>query len=286
LEREEDAAGQDGLQRTGQKVGKVEDLIVAPSNDVSYVIVGAGGFVGIGRHDVAIPVSQIQDQGGKLVMAGATKDGIKALPSFNYADKSAGREQFMARAQDDIAKGKVQVAELEKRASTAAADAKVQIEVKVTELQVDVKNAEAKLAELQRASANRWHEFEASVNAATARVRKSIERAVGSADPQSERPARGRDNGGMSDESQIVVPPSFIALFVVPGRSKPSAPRAEIAARHEFCEDLANLLTEPANTKLWELGVTEADVLERMHRGLWVDTPTAPPPSAPPRQAG
>lgn len=163
----------------GQKVGKVEDLIVAPGNSVSFVIVGAGGFVGIGRHDVAIPVSQIKDQKGKLVMAGATKDGIKALPAFNYADNSAGREQFMARAQDDIAKGKAQVVELEKRASTAAADAKVQIDIKVTELQGDVKNAEAKLAELQRASANRWHEFEASVNAATTRVRKSIERAVG-----------------------------------------------------------------------------------------------------------
>ena len=163
----------------GQKVGKVEDLIVAPGNNVSYVIVGAGGFVGIGRHDVAIPVSQIKDQKGKLVMAGATKDGIKAMPAFNYADNSAGREQFMARAQEDITKGKAQVVELEKRASNAAAETKVQIEGKVTELQADLKNAEAKLAELQRASASRWHEFEAAVNAATTRVRKSVERAVG-----------------------------------------------------------------------------------------------------------
>ena len=163
----------------GQKVGKVEDLIVAPGNSVSLVIVGAGGFVGIGRHDVAIPVAQIQNRAGKLVMAGATKDSIKAMSSFNYADKSAGREQFMAKAQDDIAKGKAQVAELEKRAASAAAETRVQIDTKVTELQADLKNAEAKLAELKDASANRWHEFEASVNAATARVRKSIERAVG-----------------------------------------------------------------------------------------------------------
>lgn len=72
----------------------------------------------------------------------------------------------------------------------------------------------------------------------------------------------------MSDESQIVVPASFVALFLPPGRSKPSAPRAEIAARHEFCDDLAQMLTEQASTKRWELGVTEADVLERIHRGL------------------
>jgi hypothetical protein len=71
-----------------------------------------------------------------------------------------------------------------------------------------------------------------------------------------------------SDESQITVPASFTALFMVPGRSRPNAPRDEIAARHEFCEDLANLLTDTAATQQWELGVTEADVLERVHRGL------------------
>jgi hypothetical protein len=72
----------------------------------------------------------------------------------------------------------------------------------------------------------------------------------------------------MSDESQIQIPPSFIALFVPEGRTRPTAPRDEIAARYEFSEDLANMLTEPAMTKRWELGVTEQDVLTRIHRGL------------------
>jgi len=72
----------------------------------------------------------------------------------------------------------------------------------------------------------------------------------------------------MSDDSQIVVPPSFIALFVAPGRSRPSESREHIAERHELCEDLATMLTDTARTRLWELGITEADVLERIHRGL------------------
>jgi sporulation protein YlmC with PRC-barrel domain len=66
------------------KVGKVEDLIISPDKTVSYVIVGAGGFVGINRHDVAVPVTQIQDVAGKLVLAGATKASIKAMPAFVY----------------------------------------------------------------------------------------------------------------------------------------------------------------------------------------------------------
>lgn len=72
----------------------------------------------------------------------------------------------------------------------------------------------------------------------------------------------------MSDDNQIELPPSFIALFVEPGRIKPNAPRAEIQQRYEYCEDLANMLTETAQSRLWELGITEADVLARIHGGL------------------
>ena len=72
----------------------------------------------------------------------------------------------------------------------------------------------------------------------------------------------------MSDDNQIIVPPSFVALFVPPGRIKPTAGREQIAARYELCEDLAQMLTEQATMKQWELGVTEADVLQRMQRGL------------------
>lgn len=72
----------------------------------------------------------------------------------------------------------------------------------------------------------------------------------------------------MSDGNQIIIPPSFIALFIEPGRTKPSATREHIYARYDLCEDLANLLTEQATNKLWELGITEADVLGRIHQGL------------------
>jgi hypothetical protein len=74
----------------------------------------------------------------------------------------------------------------------------------------------------------------------------------------------------MSDDNQIVIPPSFIALFVEPGRSKPSSAKEVIYERYDFCEDMASMLTEQANAKIWELGITEADVLERIYQGLTV----------------
>lgn len=70
------------------------------------------------------------------------------------------------------------------------------------------------------------------------------------------------------DEYQIEIPPSFITLFVPEGRIKPTASFREIRERYEYCEDLANMLTETASTKLWQLGVAESDVLERIGHGL------------------
>jgi sporulation protein YlmC with PRC-barrel domain len=163
----------------GQKVGEVEDLIISPDKKVSYVIVGAGGFIGIGRHDVAIPVTQIEDKAGKLVMPGATKEMVKGMPEFAYATDTTKRDAFVAAADKDIAKGKAAVAGLEKKAGAAAADAKAKIDVDITALQSDVKSAEAKLSEMKQATAVRWKEFEADVSAATARLRKSTEKATG-----------------------------------------------------------------------------------------------------------
>jgi sporulation protein YlmC with PRC-barrel domain len=72
---------------SGDGLGKVDDIIVAPDKAVSYAIIGAGGFLGVGRHDVAIPVSQIKQQSdGKFILAGATKDALKAMPPFEYAN--------------------------------------------------------------------------------------------------------------------------------------------------------------------------------------------------------
>lgn len=70
------------------------------------------------------------------------------------------------------------------------------------------------------------------------------------------------------EESQVVVPPSFVALYLAPGRTRPNAPRGEIAARHEFCDDLATMLVDTASTQLALLGVTEGAVLGRIRRGL------------------
>jgi len=65
--------GQSIYNDKGEAIGKADDIIVAPDKAVSYAIIGAGGFLGVGKHDVAIPVSQLKERDGKIVLAGATK---------------------------------------------------------------------------------------------------------------------------------------------------------------------------------------------------------------------
>lgn len=75
-----------------EKIGAVDDIIVTPSPDAkmnaaTFAIVGVGGFLGIKRHDVAIPMEQLKLEEGRLVLPGATKEALKALPPFEYRRK-------------------------------------------------------------------------------------------------------------------------------------------------------------------------------------------------------
>jgi hypothetical protein len=69
----------------GAEVGRIDDLIIARDTAVSFVIISAGGFVGMNRHRVAVPVEQLTEREGRFLLPGATKAAIKALPPFDYA---------------------------------------------------------------------------------------------------------------------------------------------------------------------------------------------------------
>ncbi|MDQ7955638.1 MAG: hypothetical protein RET84_07005 [Pseudomonadota bacterium] len=70
------------------------------------------------------------------------------------------------------------------------------------------------------------------------------------------------------DESQIQPPPSFLALHTDPRRQRLSLPLAEVRARYELCEDLAQALTEHARALSQGGTVSDNEVLQRCHAGL------------------
>jgi sporulation protein YlmC with PRC-barrel domain len=78
--------GQPVFNDKDERVGSIDDIIIAPDKAVSYAIINAGGFTGLTKHNVAIPVSQLKLVDNKLVLAGATKEALKASPPFEYAN--------------------------------------------------------------------------------------------------------------------------------------------------------------------------------------------------------
>ena len=65
-------------------VGTIDDLIVTPNEKVPFAVLSVGGFLGMGTRYVVVPFSSLQVKDKRMVLPGATKDSLKALPEFKY----------------------------------------------------------------------------------------------------------------------------------------------------------------------------------------------------------
>jgi sporulation protein YlmC with PRC-barrel domain len=73
----------------GEKIGDIEAVYVTPSGQVDSVIVGVGGFLGMGEREVAVKWSDLKvSPDGDTITSNMTKDSLKALPEYTYKDKS------------------------------------------------------------------------------------------------------------------------------------------------------------------------------------------------------
>ena len=70
----------------------------------------------------------------------------------------------------------------------------------------------------------------------------------------------------MEDPNQTYVPESFLALYQQRGRF--TASRAEVEARHEFCEDLASQVAELCRTVQFSGDLSESASLRKCFDGL------------------
>jgi hypothetical protein len=71
--------------RTQDKIGTIDDLIISPNDPVPYAILSVGGFLGMGTHLVAVPWNSLQIVDRQMRLPDATKESLKALPEFRYA---------------------------------------------------------------------------------------------------------------------------------------------------------------------------------------------------------
>jgi sporulation protein YlmC with PRC-barrel domain len=77
--------GSSVVNEAGDTVGKIDEIIVGPDGKAPFVVLSVGGFLGVGDKLVALPYEQMRTDGKKIVLPGATKDSLKALPEFKYS---------------------------------------------------------------------------------------------------------------------------------------------------------------------------------------------------------
>ncbi|PKU23081.1 PRC-barrel domain-containing protein [Telmatospirillum siberiense] len=66
-------------------VGKIDDLIVTPTDKVPFAVLSVGGFLGIGTKFVVVPYNALEIHDNQMLLRGATKESLKSLPAFNYS---------------------------------------------------------------------------------------------------------------------------------------------------------------------------------------------------------
>lgn len=80
--------GSDVRNDANDKIGTIDDIIIARADFVPYAIVSVGGFLGIGNKLVAVPYRELKPRNDNksFILPGATKDELKSLPEFKYND--------------------------------------------------------------------------------------------------------------------------------------------------------------------------------------------------------
>lgn len=73
------------VNEANEAVGTIDDLIVTPNDKVPFAVLSVGGFLGMGATYVVVPYSSIEIKDKKMLLRGATKESLKALPEFKYA---------------------------------------------------------------------------------------------------------------------------------------------------------------------------------------------------------
>jgi hypothetical protein len=106
--------GQAVTNPASETIGDINDLLFDKSGRIANVVIGVGGFLGIGEKNVAIPYSSLvitaAADGKRVVSVPLSKERLQAAPEFRPTEKTG----YM-RAKEDAA-------EMGKKAVDAARD--------------------------------------------------------------------------------------------------------------------------------------------------------------------
>ena len=80
--------GEDVYDVQNRKLGDVKDLVLDKDGKVAAVVVGVGGFLGVGEKDVAVSMSDLKTDNNRLTLD-RTKEQLQQAANYQLQDKAA-----------------------------------------------------------------------------------------------------------------------------------------------------------------------------------------------------
>ena len=72
----------------GETIGDINEVLLAKDGKAAAVVIGVGGFLGVGEREVAVAFDSLKvnqdSSGNNVVMLDATKDSLKGAPAWSW----------------------------------------------------------------------------------------------------------------------------------------------------------------------------------------------------------
>ena len=76
--------GRKVVNQRGETLGKIEELVVQPQKKEVHAVISVGGFLGIGDHDVVVPMKDLSVTPDNVTLISQqTKEDLKTLPKYD-----------------------------------------------------------------------------------------------------------------------------------------------------------------------------------------------------------
>ncbi|NNK16032.1 MAG: PRC-barrel domain-containing protein [Sulfitobacter sp.] len=98
----------DGAEREWDDIGEINDIIVSQDGDVRAVILGVGGFLGMGEKDVSVSMDGIKvvqeegDMGDRFLVVTTSKEMLENAPAFDREADSEVMSTETAETKEEV----------------------------------------------------------------------------------------------------------------------------------------------------------------------------------------
>ena len=81
-------SGMEVVNSENEEIGEIDDFVIGRDDHALFAVLQVGGFLSLGGHLVAVPFEslEVEDAGGKILLAGGTRDALNDLPEFEYQE--------------------------------------------------------------------------------------------------------------------------------------------------------------------------------------------------------